>query len=115
MGVGGDAGGPQVGGGDLEPRHPGQCWGVQAGDEAALRSEVIEYWFGSQPFGYAEGEEFAVEYVYAALGEFVAIGKRPTIIQWIPVAEVPDHRRPAAESADPNSQKWGAALPATGT
>ncbi|SFW12926.1 Imm1 family immunity protein [Amycolatopsis australiensis] len=86
---------------------------VPAGTQ--LRGDVIEYWFASEPVGCTEGEELPVEYVYAALGEFVATGKRPTIIQWIPAAEVPDQRRPPTENVDPISQGWGAALPASGT
>ncbi|MEV6871625.1 Imm1 family immunity protein [Amycolatopsis sp. NPDC051128] len=96
-------------------------WWADGGNEefvpasTQLRGDVVEYWFASGTLGYTEGEELPVEYVYAALGEFVATGQRPKIIQWIPAADVLDLRDVSSTSRDPIIQAWEDALPPEGT
>ncbi|MEU3625697.1 hypothetical protein BS329_38610 [Amycolatopsis coloradensis] len=69
-----------------------------------------EYWHGGYPQSWCEGEEIPIEYVYAAVSEFIATGERPTIIRWINTSDVPNLRTPAStDEADAIEQAWRAA------
>jgi Immunity protein Imm1 len=46
------------------------------------------------------GEEIPAAYVYEAAAQFVATGQRPTCVQWMDQADVPEHRRPPPPQSD---------------
>ncbi|MBE1580496.1 Imm1 family immunity protein [Amycolatopsis roodepoortensis] len=69
-----------------------------------------EYWHGGYPQSWCEGEEIPAEYVYAAVGEFIATGQRPTVIRWINTKDVPNLRTPApTDESEAAEQVWRAA------
>ncbi|MFC6093967.1 Imm1 family immunity protein [Saccharothrix lopnurensis] len=59
------------------------------------RGDYRTYWHGGVIDQECNvGEEVPVEVVFAAVAQFVATGHRPTCLQWMPQADVPDHRAP---------------------
>ncbi|MEV6442426.1 Imm1 family immunity protein [Amycolatopsis sp. NPDC051716] len=66
----------------------------------------VEYWRGGQPEGSSTDQEVPVEYVYAAIGEFVATGDRPRIIRWTEAEEIARPRSGRSLEDDPVFQAW---------
>lgn len=59
------------------------------------------------------GEELPAVHVYEAAVQFVATGKRPTCVEWMDEATVPDHRSPGPPPEDsPIHQAMRAAVEA---
>uniref|UniRef100_UPI003F490ED6 Imm1 family immunity protein n=1 Tax=Amycolatopsis sp. CA-096443 TaxID=3239919 RepID=UPI003F490ED6 len=77
---------------------------VPAGTE--IRGRDVEYWRGGQPEGATEGQEIPADIVYAAIGEFVATGARPTTVRWVSAAEIPDRLPETSIDHDPAYRAW---------
>lgn len=56
------------------------------------RNGGSDYQHGGHPHGCYNGEEIAVEIVYAAVAQFVATGERPGCLRWIDDSDVPNYR-----------------------
>ncbi|MGM1058942.1 Imm1 family immunity protein [Saccharothrix sp. Mg75] len=89
---------------------------VPAGTE--YRDGGTSYWRGWQEQVCNPGEEIPVGTVLEAAAQFVATGIRPTCVEWMPEAEVPDLRTPGGarrrQDRDPQLQSFlaGVELPA---
>lgn len=70
----------------------------------------VRYEHGGYPHGCNPGEEIPVDQVLAAAAQFVATGRRPTCVEWIDEADVPNRAIPRSLADDPVYQAIRAAV-----